>query len=448
MKSYSKAKLPSFFSTGDPTLLAYLEWDQQTGTIQDLSGKNNNAVITGIASVIKDVVGVTSIYDTVSNLATITPTTDLAEITANGGMAISTWFKLDANVTDKVLVAQQDGTGIGQSWIVINDSSVGDEISTYLGGTVLRSTVTAQIGHWYNVVINYIDGELQVYVNGIIGSNAAIDTRVIDEGADGNIVFTVDKAIANSFNGAINQTLIFDRGLLPDEIKALANKGVVQFVGSYGVVETTDKTGGYLGNSPFQVVSGTHKITTEKINNEYSKVIQCVSSGLVYLNLDSVDIFQTESAYGTWEFWLNKGADANVTDIMFCADEIGESTAVGQDAYGMRFSNLETVDLFKSINGAPSTLFSTSAGYVANNTWYGIKVTRTPNGEFEGWIRGGAYGNEYTPILLVGGSGSNPVTDTATSLVKYIVLDLDTGDKVAYSSKNAKYSITKNLFKK
>lgn len=449
MKTKSRAKLPSFFSTGDPTLLAYYEWDSTSGSVADLSGKGEDATITGIASVIGDAIGSTSTFTGVTNYASIpSPATDLADITANGGMAVSTWFKLDANVTDRVIVSQQDGGGTGVSWIVVNDSGVSNEIATYLGNSVLRSTVSAQVGQWYNVVVNYIGGELQVWVNGVIGSNAAIDTRSIDDSADGDIFFTVDKAGANSFDGAINQTLIFDRGLLQEEIEALYNKGVVQFTGAYGVVETTDYTAGYLGNSPFQVSTGTHKISTEAIAGDNVKVIECVADGLVYLNLDEVEVSTTEAAYGTWEFGIYKDLDASITDVMVCADVIGSAAATGQDGYGLRLSATESVDFFESTNGTPATLFTTAASYINLQTWYGLKLTRTPDGEFEGSIVGGAYGNEYTPILLVGGSGSNPVTDTTTTSGSYIILDLKAGDKIAYGSKNDRYCFTKNLFKK
>jgi hypothetical protein len=450
MKKYSRAKIPSFFSTGDPTLLAYYEWDTQTGDVQDLSGKGEDATITGSAVVIDDAIGVNATFDGASNYATISsPLTDLAEITANGGMAISSWFKLDANVTDRVLVAQKDGGGTGQSWIVVNDSGVSNEISTYLGGSVLRSTISAGIGQWVNVVVNYLDGELQVWVNGTIGGNSARDVRSIDDGADGDIVFTIDKAGANSFNGAINQTLIFDRGLLQEEIEAIANKGVVQFVGGYGATDTTSKTAGFLGDTPLLVDSGTYKVATEKIGNELVKVIENEVAGVAYLPLSSVGVRDTEAAYGTWEFWLYKENTANVSDILLFCDTIGGAAAVGQDGYGIRFSNTESVDLFESTNGTPATLFSSDTGFIANQTWYGIKLTRTPDGEFEASIRGGSFGNDYIPILILGaGTGSNPVTDTTTTSGQHLVLDLDAGDKFAYGSKGARYSFTKNLFKK
>lgn len=452
MKVKSRAQIPAFFSTGDATLLAYYEWDAQTGNVSDLSGKGEDATITGQAVVVSDRIGVTSTFTGTGNRAAIaSPATDLANITANAaGMAISTWFKLDANVTDKVLVAQQDGAGTGQSWIVINDSGVANEVATYLGGTVLRSTYSAQVGEWVNVVVNYTAaGELQMWINGVAPGNSAKDVRSINQNADGDILFTVDKALANSFDGAINQTLIFDRELLQEEIEALANKGVVQFAGAYGAVETTDYTDGYLGNTPFQVSTGTHKISTDSILGNDIKVIECVAAGVVYLNLDEVEIGTTEAAYGTWEFGIYKDLDASVTDVLVCADVIGGTTATGQDGYGMRISSTESVDLFECTNGTPTNLFSSDTSYVNVQTWYGLKLTRTPAGEFEASIAGPGFANEFAPILIAGaGTGTNPVTDTTTTSGNYIVLDLDAGDKITYGSRNDRYSFTKNLFKK
>jgi hypothetical protein len=455
MKKHSRAKLESYFSTGDSDLLAYLEFDATSGDIQDLSGKGNDATITGTATVADETIGVASQFAGSSNYARIlSATTDLAELTQNGQMAVSIWCKPTFTGGIQPAISQANGGGTGRTWISLYEpgGASGDEIATFLGGTALYSGVVAQINNWYHIVVNYIagspNGTLQVWVNGVMQANQAEDVRAIDEGADGDIHITTNKSISQ-YSGAHNhQMLIFDRSLKQAEIEALYNKGVVQFAGAYGAVETTSKTDGFLGDTPFLVDSGTFKVTTEKIGQELVKSFECEADGVVYLPLDSAGIRDAEGAYGTWEWWMNKGDTANVTEVLFCADTIGDSSAVGQDAYGIRFSNLETADLFESTNGSAATLFTTANDYIANNTWYGLKVTRDASGEITAYISGGAYGNDYTPILLVGGSGANPVTDTTITAGQYLVLSMKAGDKFGYGSNRAKYSFTKNLFKK
>jgi hypothetical protein len=44
-------------------------------------------------------------------------------------------------------------------------------------------------------------------------------------------------------------------------------------------------------------------------------------------------------------------------------------------------------------------------------------------------IKGGIFGNEYVPVSVVGGSGTNPVVDATYTTSNYFVLDLDAGDR-------------------
>jgi len=82
--------------------------------------------------------------------------------------------------------------------------------------------------------------------------------------------------------------------------------------------------------------------------------------------------------------------------------------------------------------GGGTSLFQTATSYISINAWYKIKVTRTTDGEFTVYIKGGDFGNDaWTLVDVTGGSGSNPCTDGTYSESNYFVCDIDSGDRIS-----------------
>ena len=80
--------------------------------------------------------------------------------------------------------------------------------------------------------------------------------------------------------------------------------------------------------------------------------------------------------------------------------------------------------------GSVAGIMNTAASYIEINTWYRIKITRTLDGEFYFYIKGGAFGvNDWT--LITAASGSNPVTDNIYTLSEYFIPDFVAGDRIA-----------------
>ena len=75
-------------------------------------------------------------------------------------------------------------------------------------------------------------------------------------------------------------------------------------------------------------------------------------------------------------------------------------------------------------------------GLISAATWHKYKITRTPEGVFTAYLD-----NE----LVVALTGSNPFTDVSTVISNYMLLDLDPGDKVAWSDRGGGHSIKKRL---
>ena len=141
-------------------------------------------------------------------------------------------------------------------------------------------------------------------------------------------------------------------------------------------------------------------------------------------------VIPSKTAYGTWEFDLYKGADTNVMQVGF----INKNTAVvGAGSYRLDFKADEAISFIKTSEGVINV---TATSYFANNTFYRVKITRTPAGIFTFYIKGGSFTptagqGGWTLISMAGGSGTNPTTDNVYPTSNYLVLEIDATDRIA-----------------
>ena len=149
-----------------------------------------------------------------------------------------------------------------------------------------------------------------------------------------------------------------------------------------------------------------------------TKYLECATAG-------SLSIL-CKQAYGTWEFDLYKGAD--LIRIHFISDR--PETYINENGYMVILGDDESVALQRKDAGAV-TRFASNVSYIANTTWYRIRVTRTLDGEFTMWIKGGTFGDVYTLVDTTGGSPANPEVDNVYTISNYFVLDLDVGDRIS-----------------
>ena len=142
--------------------------------------------------------------------------------------------------------------------------------------------------------------------------------------------------------------------------------------------------------------------------------MRCLTSGNVYLPKD-LD-------WQTCDLKLYKGADANVTDVLLVATELGGATAASQNGYCLRLSADERVQLCRIDNGVVTVLVQTAAAYVAITTEYSFHVTRVgTTGAFVVSILGGAYAT-WTEAVTV--------TDNTYTMGNYFNVDIDADDRI------------------
>lgn len=157
-----------------------------------------------------------------------------------------------------------------------------------------------------------------------------------------------------------------------------------------------------------------------------TKYLECVTAGTIAI--------PSNQAYGEWSFDLFKGADANDIIIPLIADRIGAYQL--SNGYYLTLSSSERIGLARNTVGSAITLAFTNTSYIANNTWYRVRITRTTAGAFTVLIKGGAFTptagyDGWTLVSTTGGIGQNPTLDNTYTTSNYICLDLDAGDRFA-----------------
>ena len=148
----------------------------------------------------------------------------------------------------------------------------------------------------------------------------------------------------------------------------------------------------------------------------------------------------SNTAYGSWEFDWYKGGDSNEINVGFINDRIPFNVsfvACLSNGYYFRITSAELITFGKNNIGVSAALLNaTVSSYIAINTWYRLRLTRSNSGIFTFLIKGGSFTptagyDGWTLVSTAGGSGTNPVTDTTYSTSNYFVLDIDAGDRIA-----------------
>ena len=151
-----------------------------------------------------------------------------------------------------------------------------------------------------------------------------------------------------------------------------------------------------------------------------SKYLECTTGGTISM--------LSNQAYGEWEFDLYKSGDAYTQYANFILTSSDLSTAEGYQIFFYPTSNL--IDFRYITGGVTYRLWCTANNYIDAGVWYRLKVTRTLDGEFTAYIKGGGFGvDDWTLISTSGGSGTNPVTHNTYKISNYFGFDLDANDR-------------------
>jgi len=161
-------------------------------------------------------------------------------------------------------------------------------------------------------------------------------------------------------------------------------------------------------------------------------ILQCDTAGIAYI--------ESNAAYGEWEFnWLHGSSDSTGSSrVQFISST--NQPYPNTDSYGIDWGAGGKIRLFRiTTTGNFIELATSNSSYIAQNTLYGLKITRSNIGTFTIYIKGDSFGESYMLVDVSGGAGSNPVTDTTYTTSNYILTNFDAGDQVSKIKINNKY---------
>jgi hypothetical protein len=397
------------------------------GTIEDLSGNGNHGTINGSGFEFTEIgpsMRFAANSDDITTLYTSSPAT----------FSVCGWFNLKSRGQGTFGRLFQKGVSVLELFISNSDTDLNLRYEN--GSGVQNYNVTD--GYLQNqnihIAVTYADGSIKYYLNSEL-TYTVVDSIVLDASA----LLIGGTGGSRSIDGNVSNFQWFETELTAAEIQAEYQAGAkaVNWKSDYGVTTSVaaEAAPGELSNSPARIISGTHKIATDTIGGKTCKVVECVTAGVVAIPSAYFFGNETQAAHGSFEWWMLKGGGANVSAFGLISDQ-KEDPATGANGYEFRFNADESVRLFRYNAGSPAAIQFTQAGFISLSTWYKCKVSISASGEFTSYIN-----NQLLDVS--GGGGTNPVTDTTHTTSKYIVLDLDAGDKVAYAAPNGDCSIVK-----
>ncbi len=289
-------------------------------------------------------------------------------------------------------------------------------------GTALYSTAVT-IDKWYHIALVLTSlYENKLYINGQLKGSGTLSSAGFNS-ITGRVYLSTRAGTAGNFPGKFGHLKVFNTELSADQIKAEYNQGKSAIWSTkYGAnVSVAAVIGGNIENTPFRVLSGSHKISSYSINGLTAKAIECVTAGDIEIISGYYHPDNNDTAFGDYECWIEK-ASGHTTKIGFINQD-RNNTANG---YGVQITTDGTTTIEEWGIGSVVT-----GGSLTSGTLTKINLKRNTLGDaFEGFIDGISFG-----------------TGSDSTIVKsyYSVFSLGIGDKIVYADRNGGHAIVKRL---
>lgn len=362
--------------------------------------------VTGVLNVLEEV------YNTSSQNQKITYNdTNIGNFgTAPFSARIITKINSFTNVGNSINVMVSKGNlftnGFGIS--IINNTNT---VRVICGTVSFDVTYSLDSTKYYDFLLTRNGTTARLYINEVdVGGSTQAGIAVTSSGA--SFILSGTSLTTQYIKQSVKLVELYNKALGADEVKAIYNNSKAK---NYNPIMDISKWIKGTG-----VYTETYQTTADAIVPIGKKIFTCGTAGTLY--------YPSKWAYGTVEFSVLKGADANQFDIYPISDRLGAyNTFLG---YLLRFSTAELLLLARSSGGSATTLFNTVASYLAINTWYRFRITRTLSGVISIYVKGGAF-TSFTLISTAGGSGTSPTTDNTYTTSNFFVIDNDTGDQIS-----------------
>lgn len=206
-----------------------------SGNASDGTGHNHHGTVTGATLTIDRFGTANSAYqfNGVDNYITV-PAAPLV----NSSYSYSLWFKASSLPdvgNSAVMLSVGDASSRHQTVNIANVYSSQETSGTIAGGfnetapvttTGVSSGILPITGTWYHVVSVRVEGEMQLYINGVFIGDASTNTSAPFYGINSKAVLGARCNLTQFFNGAIDDIALFNRALSPAEIQELYQQGM------------------------------------------------------------------------------------------------------------------------------------------------------------------------------------------------------------------------------
>ena len=181
-----------------------------------------------------------------------------------------------ASVTgsDKVLLAQEDGTGTGRGILYYDSDDATDTIKTFLGAAALSFGFEPGLDDWNHYALRfYAEQEvIEMLRNGVVMASLSLTTM---EAADGDLVIGASKAGTSAHDGPLSEVGVWDRVLTNEEIISVGQLSEVDVIYADALhrLSLQENSGTSMVNSGTSGDAGTAfnmNLSEDSIEDDYS----------------------------------------------------------------------------------------------------------------------------------------------------------------------------------
>jgi len=157
--------------------------------------------------------------------ASATQRVDLGtQFNSTTSFSFGTWFKIEGNTGFKRVLVKYDLTSTDVPYQILTGSSgttsIGAEVRTNVTG---YGAYSGNLGNGWNHIIGVIYGtQFKIYVNGVLLDNKTISGTLKN---NNNHLQIGQRLTAETFNGSVTTTQIFNKALSSSEISQIYNAG-------------------------------------------------------------------------------------------------------------------------------------------------------------------------------------------------------------------------------
>lgn len=151
---------------------------------------------------------------------------------ADQAITVCAWIWLETSTINSGVVTKYDSNTDDMQYMLYVSTG---NIPTFLvsnDGSANKAATSALIGdgHWYHIAGVYNDTDIRCYTDGVVGTPVAATTGIYDgteEFQIGN--FTGVGGVTRSFDGLIDDVMVFDRELSATEIYEIYEEGRIEY---------------------------------------------------------------------------------------------------------------------------------------------------------------------------------------------------------------------------